>query len=133
MKYTSNNVDTGKLSGFSTNDSKIKTLMDDYTGEDNDEFMHEIIEDFGTKEAKSPANQDGTVLTKWNGERATRKFVQVALKLNDAALDGWMNKYFEKAWNRYDVNKAGTIQADMVPTYLRSTLGDFKAQFNLRS
>jgi hypothetical protein len=133
MKYTSNNVDTGKLSGFSTNDSKIKTLMDDYTGEDNDEFMHEIIEDFGTKEAKSPANPDGTVLTKWNGERATRKFVQVALKLNDAALDGWMNKYFEKAWNRYDVNKAGTIQADMVPTYLRSTLGDFKAQFNLRS
>ena len=44
-----------------------------------------------------------------------------------------MNKYFEKAWNRYDVNKVGSIQADMVPTYLRSTLGDFKAQFNLRS
>lgn len=43
MKYTSNHADTGKLSGFSTNDPKINTLMDDYTGEDNDEFMHEIV------------------------------------------------------------------------------------------
>ena len=133
MKYTSNHADTGKLSGYSTTDPKINTMMDDYTGADNDDFMHEIIEDFGTKDAKTPANPDGTVLTKWNGERATRKFVATALKLNEMQVEGWMNKYFEKAWNRYDVNKAGSIQADMVPTYLRSTLGDFKAQFNLRS
>merc|ERR1711862_755072 len=59
MKYTSNFADQGKLSGFSTNDPKINTLMDDYTGADNDEFMKEIVEDYGTKGEKSAGNPDG--------------------------------------------------------------------------
>ena len=133
LKYTSNYKDSGKLSGYSTTDAKINTMMDDYTGADNDDFMNEIIEDFATKGKKTPGNPDGVELTKWNGERATRKFVETALRIEGSVLDGWMNKYFEKAWDRYDVNKAGFIQGSMVPTYLRSTLGDFKAQFNLRS
>ena len=48
MEGTSNAVDSGKLSGFSTNDPKIETIMESYTGEDNDEFMHELGEDFMT-------------------------------------------------------------------------------------
>ena len=43
-----------------------------------------------------------------------------------------MAKYFEVAWNRYDVNKSGVIQESTLPIYFRSLLGDFKAQFNLR-
>ena len=50
-------------------------MMDDYTGADNDDFMNEIVEDFATREKKTPGNPDGVVLTKWNGERATRQFV----------------------------------------------------------
>lgn len=107
--------------------------MDDYTGADNDTFMQEILEDYGTKGPKTAANPDGTYLTKWNGERATRKFVETALKIEGPVLEGWMNKYFEKAWARYDVNKADQLDGTMVATYLRSLLGDFKAQFNLRS
>ena len=80
LKYTSNRNDSGKLAGYSTEDPKIATMMEDYTGADNDEFMHEILEDFGTKGPKTPSNPEGTQLTKWNGERATRKFVETALK-----------------------------------------------------
>ena len=133
MKYTSNRNDSGKLAGYSTEDPKIATMMDDYTGADNDTFMKEILEDFATRGEKTAGNPEGIQLTKWNGERATRKFVETALKIEGSVLDGWMNKYFEKAWNRYDVNKAGYLDGAMVATYLRSTLGDFKAQFNLRS
>ena len=133
LKYTSNRNDSGKLSGFSTDDPKINTMMDDYTGADNDEFMKEILEDFGTRTTKTVGNPDGMELTKWNGERATRKFIETALKIDGQVQDGWMAKYFDKAWDRYDVNKVGSIQGDMVATYLRSTLADFKAQFNLNS
>ena len=48
MAETSNAADSGKLSGFSKDDPKIETIMESYTGEDNDEFMHEIAEDFAT-------------------------------------------------------------------------------------
>ena len=48
MHGTSNNVDTGKLSGYSAHE-KVNQMFDDYTGADNDDFMHQLIEDFGTK------------------------------------------------------------------------------------
>ena len=82
LKYTSNRNDSGKLSGFSTEDPKINTMMDDYTGADNDEFMKEILEDFGTRTTKTAGNPEGMELTKWNGERATRKFIETALKID---------------------------------------------------
>ena len=64
LKYTSNHIDTGKLAGYSTDDTKINTMMDDYTGADNDDFMNEILEDFATRGKCSPANPDGVELTK---------------------------------------------------------------------
>ena len=109
MEGTSNVVDSGKLSGFSTNDPKIETIMESYTGEDNDEFMHELGEDFCTPGAKTGANPGGQELTRFNGERATRKFVHVAFKLEDEEVDQWMDKYFNQAWSRYDVNNSGAI------------------------
>ena len=75
MKYTSNAKDTGKISGYSTNDDKVNVIFDDYTGADNDEFMKQLIEDYGTQDKKTQANPGGIVLTKYHGERATRRFV----------------------------------------------------------
>jgi hypothetical protein len=39
MKGTSNAYDSGKLSGYSDHE-KVEKIFDDYTGADNDEFMH---------------------------------------------------------------------------------------------
>lgn len=59
MKYTSNRNDSGKLAGYSTEDPKIATMMDDYTGADNDTFMKEILEDFATRGEKTAGNPEG--------------------------------------------------------------------------
>lgn len=131
MQGTSNSKDSGKLSGYSTNDSKINQIFDDYTGADNDEFMKEIVEDFSTKDEKTDANPGGIVLTKYNGERATRKFVQTALKVPESKMNKWMKKNFKDAWAKYDVLCTGKIDESMIPSYLRSLLGDNTAQFNL--
>ena len=50
MAGTSNFRDSGKLSGYSQGDSQINQIFDDYTGADNDEFMKQLIEDYGTKD-----------------------------------------------------------------------------------
>merc|ERR1712167_253017 len=101
------------------------------TGADNDEFMKELIEDFGTKDKKTDANPGGIVLTKFNGERATRRVVETALKVPDEKIDKWMKKNFKSAWEKYDVLCTGKIDESMIPTYFRSLLGDFTTQFNL--
>ena len=43
--------------------------------------MKELVEDFATKDKATDANPTGLVLTKFNGERATRRFIQTALKV----------------------------------------------------
>ena len=79
MVGSSNAKDTGKLAGYSRNDRKIKLIPETYTTADADEYIKEIITDFCTKDDKTAANPGGFVLTKWNGERATRRFIKSAL------------------------------------------------------
>jgi hypothetical protein len=119
MDCTSNNKDD---KGANWN-----AIMDEYTGSDNDDFMKRIIEDFGTKQDASLANPGGVVLTKFNGEPASRRFVEAALHIEGPKLDKFMANSFPEAWKKYDVNGEGYIQEAVVPTYLRSLLGDFTA------
>jgi hypothetical protein len=118
MDCSSNNKDTGM---------SLNTIMDEYTGADNDDFMKKIVEDFGTKQDKTAANPEGVVLTKFNGEPASRRFVEGALHIDGEKLDKFMAQEFDTAWKKYDVNSDGFIQEAVVPTYLRSLLGDFTA------
>ena len=72
--------------------------------------MKELVHDFGTRGEKTASNPSGVELTKFNGERATRKFVATALKLKtDDEVDKWMSQNFLTHWNKYDVNKEGKI------------------------
>ena len=81
MVGSSNSRDSGQLAGYSTNDKKIKFIPETYTTVDADEYIKEIVEDYGTKDSKSPSNPDGIVLTKWNGNRATRRFIKSSLQI----------------------------------------------------
>ena len=64
-------------------DDTIDKMMSEYTGADNDEYINEVMQDFTTKGANTPGNPDGMELTKFNGERATRKFIGGALHLSE--------------------------------------------------
>ena len=53
--------------------------------------MKELVQDFGTRGETSAANPSGVELTRFNAERATRKFVATALKLKtDEEVEKWM-------------------------------------------
>ena len=107
-------------------------MFEDYNGDDNDEFIKEMIEDFATKEKPTLANPTGVVLTKFNAKRATERFVTSALKLSGKKLDQWMAENYKASWEKYDVNKAGKIDERMLPQYFKSLVGDNTIQFGLR-
>jgi len=132
MAGSSNSKDSGKLAGYSKDDKKIKVIPETYTAADADEYIKEIIDDYGTKEDKSAGNPDGVVLTKWNGERATRRFIKSAMQLEDEdKVDSWMSKNFNKAWARYDVNKEGKISQGLLPIFFKTLGGDITATISL--
>ena len=63
------------LAGYSVSDPKIKVIPEVYTATDGDEYIKEVVEDYGTVEKRKNGNPSGVVLTKWNGERATRRYI----------------------------------------------------------
>lgn len=94
--------------------------------------MNEIIEDFGTKEKVTTGNPSGMVLSKFNAERATRRFLQTALPMSAARLDQYMSENYKTAWAKYDVNGTGFIDKDMCHQYFRSLIQDNTYTFGLR-
>ena len=106
-------------------------VLEDYTkdGMDGDSIVDQFVEEYGTEGEKTLANPSGIELTKFNGERATREFVQKAFKLDDEGANGWMKAYFQRAWDHYDAAKVGLIQKDMLPLYFKSLIGDFTQPF----
>lgn len=124
-------IEQPKPQTFKADEGKVDTIFNDYNGADNDDFIHQMIEDFGVHSCVTEGNPGGIILNKFNGERATRRFIETALKLSSKRADAWMEKNFEAAWDKYDVNKTGQIDENMAPTYFRSLLGDFTAQFSL--
>jgi hypothetical protein len=60
------------------------------------------------------------VLTKWNGKRATGRFIQTALKVPEDKVGSWMEKNFKDAWAKYDVLCQDKIDENMIATYFRS-------------
>ena len=125
MEGSSNYEDTGKLSGYSKDDDKIKQMMETYTSADNDEYIKQIIEDFAIKEKPREGNPSGMILTKWNGERATRRFIASALQLKKGSqVEKWMDKNFEAKWNKYDVNNDCKISEGLLPLYFKSLVDD---------
>ena len=132
MKDSSNASDSGKMSGYSVSDPKIKVMAEVYTAADADEYIKEVVEDYGTVEKRKDGNPSGVVLTKWNGERATRRYIQSALQLNtEEKVDKWMETKFDKAWGQYDVNKENKIEAGLLPLYFKSLLEDNTAEITL--
>ena len=85
-------------------------MFETYTAADGDDYVNEIIEDFGTVGEKTSSNPTGIILTKWNGERAMRRFIMSTLNLSsESQVNQWIDKEFDKAWKKYDVNDEGKI------------------------
>ena len=65
------------------------------------------------------ANPSGLVLTKFNAERAARKFAESALKVKEEKMDRWISNVFTQSWNKYDVNGEGIIQERLAPLFFK--------------
>mmetsp|Transcript_14455 Transcript_14455/g.24679 ORF Transcript_14455/g.24679 Transcript_14455/m.24679 type:complete len:117 (-) Transcript_14455:127-477(-) len=105
-------------------DDDLGKIIDNYNGGDNDEFIKQMIEDYGSKGPKTLSNPSGIILTKFNSGSAVRHFAQSALGLSGENLEKFMQEEYNEAWSKYDVNKEGQIPETMLPLFFKSLVGD---------
>ena len=68
---------------------------------------------------------------KYGAYAIAREVIATHLHLRGNALEKYFNEMVPDAWNRYDVNGDGIIEADRVPTFLRLIVGNVEAAYGL--
>ena len=96
-----------------------------FAADTDDIFMRSMIEQYALEQK----NKDGTPSGKfWMDEAATRAAAREALETNckvtGKARDNWLNTYFAKAWNHFDVNRTGKIEVIKMPQLMRFLCSD---------
>ncbi len=55
---------------------------------------------------------------------AAREVLETNCKLAGKARDNWLNTYFSKAWNHFDVNRTGKVEVIKMPQFMRFLCSD---------
>ena len=98
-------------------------------------MMRSIIERY-SHELKDPKTNQPSgkfVVERDNAFAIAREVVQTHLKLSGDALESYINGNVPEAFDKWDVNKEGHIEAERVPTFLRSIVGNVEAGFGLQA
>ena len=66
----------------------------------------------------------GPWLTKGAAKSLSKEVLSTHKGLKGAKLNKYLNKYFEKAWNHFDVNRVGSIEAIKAPQLERFLASD---------
>lgn len=69
-------------------------------------------------------------MSKDKARRAGEIILEGAHKLSQQEVPAWMDKYFEKTWEKYDQNKEGYLRYEEAFTFMRALIGQ-KNQFKL--
>ena len=96
-----------------------------FAADSDDIFMRSMIEQYALEQK----NKDGTPSGKfWMDEAGTRAAAREVLetncKISGKARDDWMNTYFTKAWNHFDVNRGGKVEVIKMPQFMRFLCSD---------
>ena len=96
-----------------------------FAADDDDIFMRSMINQY----ADEGKNKDGSPNGKfWLTESATRAAAAEVLATNAhmaaAAIPGYLNTYFAKAWGHFDVNRTGKVEVIKMPQLMRFLASD---------
>jgi hypothetical protein len=96
-----------------------------FAGDGDDIFMRSMIEQYALEQKNKDGTPSGLF---WMDEAATRAAAREVLETNcrlaGKARDNWLNTYFEKAWNHFDVNRTGKVEVIKMPQFMRFLCSD---------
>ena len=101
-----------------------------FTADSDDIFMRSIHNNY-TSHPKDPTDKEGKrddvtkqVITRGAALQLAREVLETHKGLTGAAQQDYLDKYFDKAWNHYDVNQTGHIDASFAPMFVRFLLSN---------
>ena len=96
-----------------------------FAADSDDIFMRSMIEQYALEQK----NKDGTPSGKfWMDEAGARaaahEVLETNCKVTGKPREDWLNTYFKKAWNHFDVNRTGKVEVIKMPQFMRFLCSD---------
>lgn len=98
---------------------------DEFNEDSPNKFMHHILSEYALEEKDDKGAPSGNFLMnkKWT-QVAAREVLQKHKKLDGEALDKYMNQYFGRTWEHFDVNERGMLDALDMPAFMKYISSD---------
>ena len=96
-----------------------------FSADSDDIFMRSMIQNYALEGKNKDGSPNGQFWIDEAGARAAAKEVlKTNAKMNSAAIPGYLNTYFGKAWGHFDVNRTGKIEVIKMPQFMRFLASD---------
>lgn len=103
----------------------VRTLPEQFNEESPNKFMKNIIENYALEQKTEKGEPSGTFkMDKKQTMAASRDAVQKAKKIEGKELDSYMNQYFSRTWEHFDVNNDQLIDALDMPAFEKYFMSD---------
>ena len=119
-----------------SDDGKYERVTTPHFSTDSDDlFMRSMIKNYSQEErTKIETEEDGTKtggeptgrfwLTKHLAEHASEEVLSTHKGLKGAELKAYMDTYFQRTWEHFDVNGAGSLEVIKMPQFMRMLASD---------
>jgi len=87
--------------------------------------MHHILFEYALEEKNGEGKPSGSFMMnkKWT-QAASREVLTKHKKMDDATADKYMNQYFGRTWEHFDVNEANMLDALDMPAFMKYLCSD---------
>ena len=121
------NKKTGEVESFKPHEDGMlgkggynREVPERFTGSGDDTLMRSVVEKYAVELKDKDGKPSGKFYCTPNGAHSiSLEVVETHMGLNGGEAINYLNEYFQKAWDHFDVNKDGYIEAERMPTFLR--------------
>ena len=103
----------------------VRTLPEQFNEESPNKFMKGVIENFALEEKSDKGQPSGTfMMDKKQAMALSKDVVGKSKKIQGKELDDYMNQYFARTWEHFNVNNDAVIDALDMPGFEKYMLSD---------
>lgn len=102
-----------------------RQFPEEFNDESPNKFMHHMLAEYALEQKDDNGKPAGNFLMnkKWTQE-ASREVLQKHKKLQGAELDKYMNQFFGRTWEHFDVNDNNMLDALDMPAFMKYLCSD---------
>jgi hypothetical protein len=88
-------------------------------------FVHHILREYAVEEKDDKGNPSGNFFMnkKWT-QAASKEVLGKLKKMDESASEKYMNQYFGRTWEHFDVNEANRLDALDMPAFMKYLCSD---------